>query len=32
MEVKLKLNYKTPLYIRPFPIKKGEKIIVEKKW
>ena len=30
MEVKLELNYKTPLYITPFPIKEEEKIIVEK--
>ena len=30
MEVKLELNYKTPFYIRSFPIKEEEKIIVER--
>ena len=30
MEVKLELKDKTPFYIRPFPIKEEEKIIVDK--
>ena len=31
MEVKLKLKDKTPFYIRPFPIKEKESIIVDSK-
>ena len=30
MEVKLELKDKTPFYIRPFPIKEEEKIIVDR--
>ena len=31
MEIKLELNDKIPFYIRPFPIKEEEKIIVDRK-
>ena len=31
MEVKFELKDKTPFYIRPFPIKEEEKIIVDRR-